>query len=428
MKRFDDLSPAALERASAPVEPVAGSRLLSLLFPPALALYANFQGVQLILVPVQVEAIDPGQKISNLALLTVLCAVSGVAGLMAGGAMSDATRTRWGRRAPWLAAMAAASAVLAAALGFQKHLPMLAALYAALWFTLNFFQGAMLAVVPDRVPADRRSLASSIMGVAGPLGALAGVNLAAWATGETGYAALAAMLVATTAAFVLFAPEPAAPGAARPGGGAPLHRLGIDAILRSLNGFGSRDFTVAFVLRVLMFVAQFSINNYLLYILQDHIGVAHLPAQSAQIAAGAVSSLRTLVTVLTVLVAGWFANRTERRKLFVQIYSAVMAAAMIVPTISATWLGMLLFAGLGGLAMGAYSAIDLALMSHVLPNKDAAGRDLAVLVMAGAAAQFLAPLIGGGVIKLLGYDALFVFGAIGTLGVGAATLFLRGVR
>jgi MFS family permease len=266
------------------------------------------------------------------------------------------------------------------------------------------------------------------MGVAGPLGALVGVNLVAWATGEAGYAALAAMLIATTAAFVLFAPEPPAPGASRPGGGAPLHRLGFSAILRSLNGFGSRDFSVAFVLRVLMFVAQFSINNYLLYILQDHIGVAHLPAQNAQIAAGAVSSLRTLVTVLTVLVAGWFANRTERRKLFVQIYSAVMAAAMIVPTISATWLGMLLFAGLGGLAMGAYSAIDLALMSHVLPNKDAAGRDLAVLVMAGAAAQFLAPLIGGGVIKLLGYDALFVFGAIGTLGVGAATFFLRGVR
>jgi hypothetical protein len=48
--------------------------------------------------------------------------------------------------------------------------------------------------------------------------------------------------------------------------------------------------------------------------------------------------------------------------------------------------------------------------------------------MAGAAAQLLAPVIGGGVIKLLGYDALFAFGALGALGVGAAALRLQSVR
>ena len=88
---------------------------------------------------------------------------------------------------------------------------------------------------------------------------------------------------------------------------------------------------------------------------------------------------------------------------------------------------MLVFSIVGGLAMGSYSAIDLAFMSHVLPNKHAAGRDLAVLVMAGAAAQFLAPLIGGGFIRFFGYDALFVFCALTTLGVGATTFLLRGV-
>jgi MFS family permease len=89
---------------------------------------------------------------------------------------------------------------------------------------------------------------------------------------------------------------------------------------------------------------------------------------------------------------------------------------------------MLVFAALGGAAMGFYSAIDLTLMSKVLPNHDSMGRDLALLVMAGASAQFVAPVLGGAAIKWLGYDALFGLAALVTLGAGAVTVFIRGVR
>jgi MFS family permease len=405
------------------------ARLMALLLPTALSMFAMFQGVQQILVPVQVEAIDPQSKIANLALLTVLCSVTGVLGLTAGGAVSDATRTRWGRRAPWLACMAAASVLLSTALGMQRGLFGIAALYGALWFALNFFQGALLAVTPDRVPENRRSLASSIFGIAAPLGALVGVNVVALAPGEWGYASLAAMLAATTAAFVIFAREDGRlSSGARPANGPRPAGRRLTPTLALLNGFASRDFSLAFAFRVLMFVAQFSINNYLLYILQDHIGVENLPARNAQIAAGALNSVRTLATVATIVVGAWVAHRTKRRKLFAQIYAIGMAAAMIVPVISPTWFGMLVFALVGGLAMGVYSTIDLALMSHVLPSKDSAGRDLALLAMAGAAAQFLAPLLGGDLIKFFGYDELFLVAAVTTLVAGAVTFFIRGVR
>ena len=135
------------------------SRILALLTPTALALYANFQGVQQILAPMQVEAIDPAGKVGNIAILTMICSVTGVLGLSSGGGVSDATRSRWGRRTPWLIAMAAASAALAIGMAFQVSLTGVAFFYGALWFTLNFFQGALLATVPDRVPEHRRSLA-----------------------------------------------------------------------------------------------------------------------------------------------------------------------------------------------------------------------------------------------------------------------------
>jgi MFS family permease len=415
-------------QGAAPQPPLA--RLLALLLPVALTMYANFQGVQQILVPVQLESIDPRGKIASLAALTVLCSITGVLGLTIGGAASDATRTRWGRRTPWLVSMAIVCACLSIALGLQRSLAGVAAFYGALWFALNFFQGALLAVMPDRVPENRRSLASSIFAFSGPLGALVGVNLAAFAPGEWGCAALTALLAATTAAFVIGAREDGrtssvAEGAERE---ATLPGRRTRMTRRLLQSFSSRDFSLAYGFRILMFVAQFSINNYLLYILQDHIGVEHLPGRSGQLAAGALNSLRTIATIVAIFVGLWFANRIERRKAFAQVYAIAMAVAMLVPALSPTWPGMVIFAVLGGLAMGAYSTIDLDLMSRVLPNKDSAGRDLALLVMAGAAAQFLAPLLGGALIRSVGYNALFVTAAGVTLVAGGVTHFIRGIR
>jgi MFS family permease len=404
-------------------------RLLSALLPVTFALYAIFQGVQQILVPVQVEAIDPVGKIASLAGLTMVCAITGILGLTTGGAASDATRSRWGRRAPWLAGMAALAAALSLALGLQRSLLGVAALYGALWFALNAFQGALLAVVPDRVPTHRRSLASSILAFAGPLAAVAGVNLAAFTGGEWGYGLLAAMLAAATIFFVVLSPEPPRLAAEWAAGQAGERRGGrLHVTLRVLQSFSARDFALAYAFRVLMFVAQFSINNYLLYILQDHIGVENLPGGKARLAAGAFNLARTAATVAAIAIGLWVAHRTDRRRLFAQVYAVAMAAAMLVPVFRPDWPGMLIFAALGGLAMGAYSTIDLDFMSRVLPDRRNAGRDLALLIMAGAAAQLLAPPLGGALIRFLGYDALFVCSAALTLLAGGVTLFVRGVR
>lgn len=396
---------------------------MGLLLPTALALYANFQGVQQILAPLQVEAINPAAKIANIAMLTMICAAAGVLGLLAGGAASDATRGRWGRRAPWLVGMALLSAVLSLGFGLQRGIAGIAVCYGALWFSLNCFQGAMLAVTPDRVPERSRGLASSVFGVAGPLGALVGVNIAALAPSEWGYAALAAMLLASTAGFVVFAREAPWRGSAKSTQPARRWR----ASLAMFGSFASRDFSLAYAFRLLMFIAQFAINNYLLYILQDHVGAAGLPGGDPRFAAGALNACRVLATVATISLGYFLANRTARRRVFAQSYAVIMAIAMLIPILSPNWTGMLAFGILGGAASGLYSSIDLTLMSRVLPNPDAAGRDLALLVMAGAAAQFVAPLLGSLLIGVFGYDALFAAAAAVTLGAGAVTLFIRGV-
>ena len=48
----------------------------------------------------------------------------------------------------------------------------------------------------------------------------------------------------------------------------------------------------------------------------------------------------------------WLMQLTNRRKLFLQIYAGMTAAAFLVPIVSSTWTGMLIFAVLSGAAYG----------------------------------------------------------------------------
>jgi MFS family permease len=397
-------------------------RALRLLIPTAIALYASFNGVQAILVPDRIAAIDPAGKIADLALLTAICAGTGVAGLMGVGAASDATRGRYGRRAPWLAGMALLSLGFAWALSGGDTVGGIALWYGALWFGLNGFQAAMLAVAPDRVPERLKNRASSLFAVAGPLGGLIGINLAAWLAPGWGYAALFGALAVMTLAFVVLAHEAPYPADAPTTGGA------ARPAFRALSSFASRDFSLAFLFRLLMFSAQFSINNYLLYILRDYIGEAGLPGHDARGATGLIGSLRVVVTLTAILVGHAAVERTSRRRVFAQAYAALMALAMLAPVLWPSWTGMLIFAGLGGAAMGVYAVIDLTLMSRVLPTPASAGRDLAMLVMAGATAQFVAPLLSSLLIDRFGYPALFLAAAWITIAAGAVVGRIRGVE
>ncbi|MDB5471151.1 MAG: major facilitator transporter, partial [Caulobacter sp.] len=119
-------------------KPVSQRRLLSWMFVAAAAMVSGFQGIQQILMPAQIEAIDAAAKVSNLALATTVSSVTAVIGLLAGGVISDRTHGRWGRRTPSLVISVVVSAVLMLAMGVTEALVPLLVLYSALWFSANY--------------------------------------------------------------------------------------------------------------------------------------------------------------------------------------------------------------------------------------------------------------------------------------------------
>jgi MFS family permease len=406
-------------------------RLLSLALPTSAATYAGFQGIQQILIPVQVEAIDAAHKIDNLALLTTVTSVSAVLGLLAGGALSDRSTGRFGRRAPWLVVSASISALLFIALGMSATLVAIAVAYTALWFTLNFFGAVFTAILPDRIPIAARGAASAVLGLGTPLGIIIGVNYVARVPRLEAYAGLAGFLLVTTMALVFFARERPVPRTAVPVAsptGVPWYRSAWRHASAMFSGFRSRDFTLAFVSRAFMFLGIFTVTGYAFYILQDHIGTANLPGKDPAIAVSVLGTLQVVAWLVSVPVAGWLADKFDCRKVVVGISSLGMVVSMAVPVLFPTWYGMLAFYVTAGAFFGAYMAVDLALMSLVLPDKHSEGRDMAVLAVATAGPQFLSPAVAGAIISYWGYDELFLFGAVASLAGGVLVFMIRSVR
>jgi MFS family permease len=399
-------------------------RLSASLFLPAVPLYACFQGMQQILQPAQIDAIDPGSKVRNLALLTAASSITAVVGLLIGGAVSDRTRTRWGRRNPWIVAMAAASSALIWLAARDAQIPALIGIYCSLWFCLNFHQAALTAVLPDRVAAAHRGLASSAIGLATPLGILIGVNVAGRLASGPAFSTLATFLIAGSIGFALVSPESSTGVSARPEHPAASNVRGEGLFA----AFRDRDFAIAFLSRALLFLAYFSVNGYILYVVKDRVPLAELPHRNAAYAVSILGTTATTAWIVVVPFAGWLADRFDRRKLIVSLASIGMAIAMIPPLVSASWSALVAFAAMDGMSFGIYLAVDLALMSLVLPNPDAQGRDIAILTIASAGSQIFAPLLAGGLIAAFGYGALFAVSATLALGGGLVVLAIRGVR
>ncbi|MFW0795099.1 MFS transporter [Gordonia sp. CPCC 205515] len=403
-------------------------RLLALLLPATTAMYGLFQGIQQILLPAQIEHIDPASKVGNLALLTTLAAIASMIALPVGGAVSDRTRSRFGRRTPWIVIMSACSAVLMVAMGLSTSLPALALSYMALWFVANFYQGAISAILPDRVPVDRRGVASAVIGLGTPLGILFAVNLVSRVSQVAGYAIVGGLFLAASLLLVAGAPEGSSREFARSAVDPSTGRR-RDTVAAFFAAFGARDFRFAFFSRAALFLSYFTVSGYLFYTMQDYIGAQNLPGGNVAIAVSTLSTISVVTWTVIATAAGWLADRLDRRKLFVGVSAAGMGLSMLVPILMPTWPGMIIYSILSGAFVGIYFAVDLAVMSLVLPDKANEGRDFGILAVATGLPQILSSVIAGALITWLGgYIALYCFGAVCAVISGVLIMRVRSVR
>lgn len=409
-----------------PTQIVGGRRFLVSFFVASAGMYAVFQGMQQIVLPTQIADIDPSGKVLSYGALASVGALTAAIGNPLFGALSDRTRSRWGKRVPWLVGSASVALVLLALLGMMSSLFWLGAAYLMVMLTMSAYQAVVSALIPDRVPASRRGIAASVGSAALTIGVVYGINVTPVfvETPSLAYLAVGGLLVVGAVLVAVLTRDPTAEAPSR--APSPPRGPGAASLLSVLR---DRDYLWAFVARITFMVGHWTISTYQLYTLTDYIGVANLPSGDPASAVAVIGTLKLGIAFVTALVAGPLSDRLERRKIFVVIGALGVAAGIALPLMWPTWAGMVAYAVVVGFFYGIFLAVDHALMTLVLPRQADAARDLGLLQVATTGPQIAGPFIAALVITLGGgYAPLFAFAAVMAALSAVLILPIRGVR
>jgi MFS family permease len=392
-------------------------RLLTMFGPTAFGPSLVWGAVPSVLLALQVEhAYGQHRKVAVLAVITACGALTSMVMQPIAGVISDRTRTRFGRRAPWmLVGTAATGLALVGLAGANTELTFVIAWMAA-QVGLNLAWSPMTAILPDRVPRTLRGTFASVWGAGAMLGALGGLIYGAAFEKNipTGYLVLAVIVPVIAAAFVIICPDTSSRDL-------PTERFSLRAFLGAfwVNPVKHPDFAWAFTSRMFAYAGYHLVFGYQLYILQDYIGLGGRAVHAVTLA-GLIAMAGLCVSTLT---AGRISDRIGRRKVFVLVSSALVAGAMMIPLVTPTLTGYLVMSGISGIGFGCFQAVDTALISEVLPSQNHHAKDLGIVNIAATLPATIAPGLAGAIVVTTGsYGALFPVGAI--LGILAAVCVL----
>lgn len=426
------------EPAAASAVPSRISRLYLTLPVASIALYLLWLGVGSFLLPIQVARITGTNDTAALSTASTIGAVLATVGNPVFGQLSDRTRSRFGRRAPWILLCALLGALALVAQAQASSIAMLGLSWGVVQFIMNGYQAALTAAMPDRVPASKYGTFSALIGLGVPIatiiaalviGGVPGTKFGLDGViggfggrfaGENGYYLIAAVVVIAAVVFVIVSPD-------RDARDLPRERFDLKQFLGNfwVSPQEHPDFGWAFVSRLGVMLGYFIVLTYNMFLLADHIRV---PPQDLLPTVGFLMVVNALCTVVASVVIGPLADKVGRVKPFVFTSGVVAALALVLPMLWPTEGGMLAYNIVGGMAFGVYLAVDMALITKVLPRTADAGKDMGVINIANAGPQILAPSIAGWIVAVGGYAALFPVAAVVSLIGALGVLRVRGIR
>ena len=341
------------------------------------------------------------------------------------GVISDRWRSPFGRRAFWIVAGAIGGAVFMVGLRYSSTVALLTVFWTVGQVSLNFMQAPLSTTVADRVPENRVGMVSGLSGVGMMAGFTGGSVVAGLLFNRLGldtYFVFALAVVIGALGFVTFAKD----------------RSSKDLKVEPFDWVGffkgyaiplrDHDFRWTWIARFFMFFGYTAISNFVLYILQSHIQPALSASEANETFAG-LSSAALPGQLIMMLIAGRLSDMVGRRKPFVIGSSAFIAAILLIPLLVPTLPAFYVFYILLAASYGMYMAVDVALFIDVLPDKEAAGRDLGVANVASNIGQMLAPVAAGQIVALTaGYSALFIMSIVAVAVSAAAIIPVRKVK
>ncbi|MBI3924405.1 MAG: MFS transporter [Armatimonadetes bacterium] len=337
-----------------------------------------------IVIPDQVDHYFPETRGMWLAVVTSIGAVISAIVQISVGYRSDCTRSRWGRRKPYIATGTVLAVFGLWWMGVADDFTTFLASWVVIQLTLNIANGPYQALLPDLVPRSLHGTASTWMGLLQHLGQVAGPVLAGFIlTRPQGLLKLnliiAALLLVGMVVTVLGVQEP--PGEVSTAG------EGLLAAFKLPLG-EYPNFRQLLLSRLVINLGFYTAIDFMYYYVRYSLAVPRAREET-----GILLAFMVVGGLVGGLPAGPLADRFSKVRLIYGTNALTgLAAIAFVLTHSieqARWVGILL-----GLGFGAFTVVDWALACNLMPEGGTA-RFMGIWNLTAVLPQILAPALAG---------------------------------
>lgn len=391
---------------------------------------AGWFGPLQILLPAQAQRIADllGSGTSKEALLALVTGIGALVSTVANplwGVLSDVLRPRLGRAPVLIVGVAVGIAGLLVLSVVLSPVGMVIG-WLLVQIGLNGPLAALAAMMADNVPESQRGLVGSWFGIAQTIGLVLGTAVAVLCgEGQIGYVAIAIAVPLLLIAIVLANRSP------YEGGGQAVVRQATADLAeetRSIKGISivglrpTKAFVGVWTMRILMNMVNALIMLYLYYYLHD--GIKLEPEQVGNWVL-IVTVVAATVTVVAAAIGGVLSDRLGRRRIFCGSSAVLLIVAAVTlalqPPLWIVLVGCIVF----GIGQGLYLAVDLAMLTAVLPDESTKATMLGIGNIAAALPQVLAPAIAAPLVLQGGYPLLYGVTAVLSVAALILTPFLK---
>lgn len=379
----------------------------------------------LVSLALRLRQLFPATATQDLALVLSVGAIFAIVSNPIFGHLSDRTRSRFGRRRPWLVGGMLCGAVALLIIARAESVTFVLVGWCLAQLAFNAVLAAMVAVLPDQVPEQQRGTVSGVIAICLPLGQALGTLVVRGVSESTTLVFLLPAALGTAAVLLLVWVLPDRAHAR-------------DAVANctwreSLQSFwidprAYPDFAWACLSRFLLAMGSAFITAYQPYYIIENLGFGEAEV------AGRVSHAVVVQTALMVvfgLASGKLSDVLRRRKVFVFLGGALYGAGLWLVASAGSWDAFVAGMAIIGIGHGMYFGTDLALVTGVLRTRPhASGKDLGLLNVANTLPQSFTPALGALILQSSGgdYPTLFVVAGCSALLSSLAILPLRSVR
>lgn len=376
------------------------------MFLAPLCWYGPIGSTRSVLIPQLFSQIDPAHKVWAVGILATVASITGAISNLLFGALSDVTRTRFGKRKPYIIGGTIVIALTLCIIANLKSVVAIIFVWIVAAAAENAIAAAIYPQISDRVAPKWRGTVSTFYGVGFTIAQQGFALLAAQFLGNVkfGIYVMAGCTVVLAIIHELLIQEK---------GNLDEPKVKFDKqALKKYFFFptkGARDFYLALCGKFCMVVGSTIVTTFELYIFTDYIG------QSTKSAGHSISIFSTIMLVIGVifaLIGGPLADKMKRVKGPVVLATFALGAAALFPLFIVKPWAMFIYAIIAAFGNGLYNSVDGALNMDVLPSADTAGKDLGLINLANTLGQMLGAMVASAVVSGFGYRGIFVFAVI----------------